>query len=265
MAAKKKIAPFANILTETPIEGVLLIRINRPDKLNALSEATLREIAAALAEAKTDHDVRVVVLTGDQRAFAAGADVGEMQGKSGVEMHTSLRPSYWETIRAFPKPLIAAVSGWCLGGGNELAMCCDMIVASETAKFGQPEVNLAIMPGAGGTQRLTRAVGKAMTMEMALVGRLLTAREALAYGLVNQVVPPELYLEKALDLARIVASKAPLATRLTKESILKTFEMPLEQGLAWERRSYLLLFGSEDKEEGISAFLEKRTPTWKGQ
>lgn len=263
--AKKQAKKFENILIETPSEGVRLIRIHRPDKLNALSEATLKEIAAVLAEAKDDESVRVAVITGDVRAFAAGADIAEMVGKSPVEMHSSQRPAYWETIRAFPKPLIAAVSGWCLGGGNELAMCCDMIVASETARFGQPEINLAIMPGAGGTQRLTRAVGKAMTMEMALAGRSLTACEALAFGLVSQVVPAELYLEKALALARVVASKAPLAVRQTKEAILKSFEMPLEQGLAWERRNYLLLFGSQDKEEGVSAFLEKRIPIWKGR
>jgi len=254
-----------NILIETPSDGVCLIRINRPDKLNALSEAVLREIAGALSSARDDDSVRVAVLTGDVRAFAAGADVAEMRGKSAVEMHSSSRPSYWETIRKFPKPLIAAVSGWCLGGGNELALCCDMIVASETARFGQPEINLAIMPGAGGTQRLTRAVGKAMAMEMALAGRTLTAREALALGLVNRVVPPELYLEKALELAEVVASKAPLAARQVKESVLKAFELPLEEGLAAERRNYLLLFGSEDKEEGVAAFLEKRAPRWKGR
>jgi enoyl-CoA hydratase len=253
------------ILIEQPRPYVTLIRINRPEKLNALSEAVLREIAAALSTAREDDSVRVVVITGDVRAFAAGADVAEMRGKSAVEMHDSSRPGYWETFRAFPKPLIAAVSGWCLGGGNELAMCCDMIVASQTARFGQPEVNLAIMPGAGGTQRLTHAVGKVVAMEMALAGRTLTAREALALGLVNRVVPPELYLEKALDLAETVASKAPLASRMIKETVNKAFEMPLEQGLAAERRNYLLLFGSEDKEEGVSAFVDKRTPTWKGR
>jgi enoyl-CoA hydratase len=254
-----------NIRVETPFDGVRLIRINRPEKRNALNEATLREIAAALTEAKADDAVRVAVITGDQRAFAAGADVTEMLGKSPVEMQSSPRPAYWDAIRAFPKPLIAAVSGWCLGGGNELALCCDMIVASQTAQFGQPEINLAIMPGAGGTQRLPRAVGKAVTMEMALAGRSLSAQEALALGLVNRVVAPELYLEKALELARIIAAKAPLAARQIKEAVLKTFELPLEQGLAAERRNYLLLFDSEDKEEGIAAFLDKRSPTWKGR
>lgn len=253
------------ILIEAPRPHVMLIRINRPDKLNALSQLVLREIASALDDAAADADVRVVVITGDGRAFAAGADIGEMQGKSAVEMHASTRPTYWVTLREFPKPLIAAVGGWCLGGGNELAMCCDMIVAGETARFGQPEINLAIMPGAGGTQRLAHAVGKAVTMEMALAGRSLTAREALTLGLVNHVVPPELVLEKALDLAQAVASKSPLAARMVKETVLKAFELPLEQGLAAERRNYLLLFSSEDKQEGVSAFLEKRDPTWKGK
>jgi len=254
-----------NILIENPSNGVRLIRINRPDKLNALNEAALKEIASALNAAESDDSVRAVVVTGDARAFAAGADVSEMQGKSSVEMHSSKRPSYWETIRKFPKPLIAAVSGWCLGGGNELAMCADMIIASETARFGQPETNLAIMPGAGGTQRLTRAVGKAVTMEMVLAGRSLTAYEALILGLVNRVVPVELYLEKALELAALVASKAPLAIRQAKESVQKSFELPLEESLAVERTNYLLLFGSEDKDEGVAAFLEKRAPAWKGK
>lgn len=254
-----------NILVENPSDGVRLIRINRPGKLNALNEATLKEIAAALQGAGSDDMVRVVVLTGDQRAFAAGADVSEMRGKSAIEMHSSNRPSYWEALRLFQKPLIAAVSGWCLGGGNELAMCCDMIIASDTARFGQPEVNLAIIPGAGGTQRLTRAVGKAVTMEMVLAGRTLTAHEALSLGLVNQVVPPELCLEKALELARVVASKAPIAVKQARDSVNRSFELALEDGLALERKNYLLAFSSEDKEEGISAFLEKRSAVWKGK
>jgi enoyl-CoA hydratase len=254
-----------NILIENPADGVRLIRINRPDKLNALNEATLKEIAAALRAVSGDSSVRVVVITGDQRAFAAGADVSEMKGKSAVEMHSSKRPSYWEALRIFPKPLIAAVSGWCLGGGNELAMCCDMIIASETARFGQPEINLAIIPGAGGTQRLTRAVGKAVTMEMVLAGRTLSAHEALTLGLVNRVVPPELCLEKAMELASIVASKAPLAVKQAREAVQKSFDLPLGEGLALERKNYLLAFSSEDKEEGVSAFLEKRPAVWKGK
>jgi enoyl-CoA hydratase len=164
----------------------------------------------------------------------------------------------------FPKPLIAAVSGWCLGGGNELAMSCDMIIASETARFGQPEINLAILPGAGGTQRLTRAIGKAVTMEMVLAGRTLSAYEAFDLGLVNHIVPVELYLQKALELASVIASKAPLAARMAKDAVNRSFEHTLVEGLSMERRNYLLLVESEDRREGITAFLEKRTPHWKG-
>lgn len=255
----------SNIILDTPRPGVTLIRINRPEKRNALNQATLAEIAKALSSLAADDSIKVVVLTGDATAFAAGADVSEMQGKSALEVQSSPRAANWEAVRRFPKPLIAAVSGWCLGGGNELAMSCDMIVASETARFGQPEVNLAIMPGAGGTQRLTRAVGKAVAMEMVLAGRTLTAHEALTLGLVNWVVPPEVYLERAFELAEIIAGKAPVAVRLAKEAVGKAFELPLEEGLAYERRNYLHLFATGDKEEGVTAFLEKRSPQWKGR
>ncbi len=253
------------LIVEYPAEGVALLRINRPEKLNALSEEVIRRIAEGLTRLAADDSVRVVVITGDRRAFAAGSDITEFDGIDPVALLSSPRPGYWETIRAFPKPLIAAVSGWCLGGGNELAMCCDMIIASETARFGQPEVGLAIMPGAGGTQRLTRAVGKAVTMEMVLAGRTLTAEEACALGLVNRVVPAELYLEKALELADRVAGMPPLAVRLAREAVLKAFETPLEEGLAAERRAYTFLFATEDKAEGIRAFLDKRPPQWKGK
>lgn len=253
------------ILIERPYEGVALIRINRPDRMNALNEATLKAIADALTDLAADNEVRAVVLTGDQRAFAAGADVTEMQGKTAVDMLDSPRPAYWNTFKDFPKPLIAAVSGWCLGGGNELAMSCDMIIASETAKFGQPEVGLAIMPGAGGTQRLTRAVGKVVAMEMVLTGRFLSAYEARDLSLINRVVPIEAYLDEALTLAQKVASQPPLAVRLAKEALLRSFELPLDEALDSERRSYYFLYDSEDKVEGIAAFLEKRPPQWKGR
>lgn len=255
----------APILIGQPRPAVGLIQINRPEKRNALNEAVLKAIADALRTFAAEDTIKVVVLTGDQKAFAAGADVAEMQGISPVEMLDSPRPAYWETFRSFPKPLIAAVGGWCLGGGNELAMICDMIVASETAKFGQPEVGLAIMPGAGGTQRLTRAVGKTLAMEMVLAGRFLSAQEAHDLRLVNAVFPVELYLEKALNLAEKIASQPPLAVRLAKESILKVFETSLDEGLAVEKRNYTFLYDSEDKEEGIAAFLEKRSPSWKGR
>lgn len=253
------------VLIERPAEGVGLIRINRPERLNALNETTLKAIAEALAGFAADEAIRVAVITGDQWAFAAGADVAELQGQSSIDMLTGPRAAYWDAIHTFPKPLIAAVSGWCLGGGNELAMSCDLIVAGETAKFGQPEVGLALMPGAGGTQRLTHAVGKAVAMEMVLAGRILSAGEACALGLVNCVVPVEMVLEKALALASTIASRSPLAVRLAKESVLKAFEMPLREGLSYERRHYYFLYSSEDKEEGIAAFLGKRPPQWKGR
>ncbi|MBZ0321286.1 MAG: enoyl-CoA hydratase/isomerase family protein [Anaerolineae bacterium] len=256
-----------NILIERPTDLVGLIRLNRPKQLNALNQATFDELHAALIEFAADDTVRVVILTGNEKAFAAGSDITEMQDKSAVDMldYGEHRMQQWDYLRTYPKPLIAAVSGWCLGGGNELAMACDMIVASETAKFGQPEISLAIMPGAGGTQRLARAVGKMLAMEMVLAGRVLSAYEAESYGLVNKVVPLELYLEKAIELALKVAVQAPVATRLAKEAILKAFELALDDGLVFERRSFYTLFSTEDKQEGFSAYLAKRPPTWKGQ
>lgn len=255
-----------NNLIERPVDFVGLIRLNRPKQLNALNQATFDELHAALIRFAADDTVRVVILTGNEKAFAAGSDISEMQDKSAVDMldYGEHRMQQWDYLRTYPKPLIAAVSGWCLGGGNELAMACDMIVASETAKFGQPEISLAIMPGAGGTQRLARAVGKMLAMEMVLAGRVLSAHEAEAYGLVNKVVPPELYLEKAIELAQKVAAQAPVATRLAKEAILKAFELALDDGLVFERRSFYTLFSTEDKQEGFSAYLAKRPPTWKG-
>jgi enoyl-CoA hydratase len=256
-----------NILIEQPAVHVGLIRLNRPKQLNALSQGTFDELIAALQNFAADDATRVVIITGNERAFAAGSDISEMQDKSAVDMldYGEHRMQQWEYIRTYPKPLIAAVSGWCLGGGNELAMSCDMLIASESVKFGQPEISLAIMPGAGGTQRLTHAVGKVIAMEMVLAGRTLSAREALQYGLVNSVVPVELYLEKAIELAQKVAAQAPVAARLAKEAILKAFELPLDDGLIFERRNFYTLFSTDDKQEGFSAYLEKRHPTWKGQ
>ncbi|GIK64459.1 MAG: enoyl-CoA hydratase [Chloroflexota bacterium] len=256
-----------NILIERPADYVGLIRLNRPKQLNALNQATFDELHATLIKFAADETIRVVILTGNEKAFAGGSDITEMQDKSAVEMldYGEHRMQQWDYLRTYPKPLIAAVSGWCLGGGNELAMACDMIVASETAKFGQPEISLAIMPGAGGTQRLAHAVGKMLAMEMVLAGRVLSAYEAEAYGLVNKVVPLELYFEKAIELAQKVAAQAPVATRLAKEAILKAFELALDDGLVFERRSFYTLFSTEDKQEGFSAYLAKRPPMWKGQ
>ena len=256
--------PSQPVLTETR-GPVGLIRINRPAQRNALTSQVIRGIVEAAEAFDADPAIRALVLTGDDRAFAAGADIRELAGSSTVDQLLGDRLSLWQRFRAVQIPVIAAVSGWCLGGGNELAMACDMIVASETARFGQPEINLGIMPGAGGTQRLTRAVGKVLAMEMALTGRLLTAQEALAHGLVNRVAPVENYLDVALELAATIAAKPPLAVRLIKEAVNQAFETHLAQGLLDERRMFYLLFSSQDQKEGMAAFLEKRQPQWTGR
>jgi enoyl-CoA hydratase len=255
--------PQLILIENTP--PVLTIRLNRPDVLNALNTALMRELVDALEAADADDTVRAVVLTGDAKAFAAGADIREMADASAVEMLLRDQFARWDRIRKVRKPLIAAVSGFALGGGCELAMMCDIIVASETAKFGQPEIGIGVMPGAGGTQRLTRAVGKAKSMEMVLTGAMIGAREAMDAGLVNRVVPVEAYLGEALALAREIASKPPLAVRLAKEAVLKAFDTTIEGGLEYERKNFYLLFATEDQKEGMKAFVEKRKPEWKGR
>ncbi|MFV1859069.1 MAG: enoyl-CoA hydratase-related protein [Anaerolineales bacterium] len=245
-------------------DRVGLVQINRPKALNALNATVMEELAIALEEFDADPDIGAMVLTGDERAFAAGADIKEMADASSVDMLKTDRISRWDRLRKIKKPVIAAVSGWCLGGGHELAMGCDMIVASETAKFGQPEINLGVIPGAGGTQRLTRAVGKALAMEMVLNSRNLTADEALRYGLVNRVAPVELYLENAIQLAHEIAARAPLAIRFAKEAVNNAYETFLADGIADERRSFYFLFSTEDQKEGMKAFVEKRPAEWKG-
>ncbi len=256
--------PHENILVER--EGpVATVRLNRPQALNALNSALMTELADALEGLDADDAIRCTVLTGNERAFAAGADIKEMAGASAIDMLQRQRFTQWERIRKLRKPLIAAVSGFCLGGGNELAMCCDMIVASESARFGQPEINIGIIPGAGGTQRLTRALGKARAMEIVLTGRPITAREAYAAGLVTKVVPVEVYLDEALALAREIAAKPPLAVQLGKDAVLKAFDTTIEQGLDYERKNFYLLFASEDMREGMAAFVEKRRPDFKGR
>jgi enoyl-CoA hydratase len=253
-------------LIKVSSEGyVATISLNRPEVLNALNLQLMDELVAALDLLEVDGGVRCVVLTGNERAFAAGADIKEMAAATAIDMLMRDQFAKWDRIRRFKKPLIAAVSGFALGGGNELAMLCDMIVASETAQFGQPEINIGVMPGAGGTQRLTRAVGKALAMEVVLAGRMLTAREALQHGLVNRVVPVEIYLEEAHRLARAVAEKGPVAAQLAKESVLKAFDAPLQEGLLHERKSFYMLFATEDQKEGMSAFVEKRKPDFKGK
>jgi enoyl-CoA hydratase len=255
---------YTSILVETR-GRVGLVRLNRPQALNALNAAIRIELVQALTDFDRDPEIGAMVVAGDDRAFAAGADIKEMADSSAVEMIQRDTISTFDGLRKIRKPVIAAVSGWCLGGGNELAMSCDMIVASESARFGQPEINLGVIPGAGGTQRLTRAVGKALAMEMVLNNRTLTAAEAQEYGLVNRVVPVERYLEESLELAEQIAARAPLAVRLGKEAVNHAFESFLSDGLKDERRSFYFLFASQDQKEGMQAFIEKRSAEWEGK
>jgi enoyl-CoA hydratase len=255
---------YETILTETH-DRVGLIRLNRPRAFNALNSQLMRELTDALAAFDADDGIGAIVITGNERVFAAGADIKEMSDATPVDMLTSGYIDLFDRIRKVSKPIIAAVSGWALGGGFELAMTCDMIVASESAKFGQPEIGLGIIPGAGGTQRLTRTVGKYLAMEIVLNDRRLSAEEAARFGLVNRVVPVERYLDEALELAQQLAARAPIALRIAKEAVNKALETPLTEGLAYERRVFYLLFATEDQKEGMSAFLEKRKPEWKGK
>jgi enoyl-CoA hydratase len=255
---------FTNILVER--DGpVAIVTLNRPKVLNALNRATMDELVAALEELDRDDAIRCIVLTGSERAFAAGADLTEMAAATPVDMLTGSRFQQYERLRKISTPTIAAVRGFALGGGCELAMLCDMIVAGEGARFGQPEINVGVMPGAGGTQRLTRAVGKARAMEIVLTGRHVTANEAYGMGLISRVVPDEVTLDEARRLALQIAAKPPIAVRLAKESILKAFDTTLEVGLDFERKAFYLLFATEDKVEGITAFLAKRPPTFRGR
>lgn len=247
-------------------EGAVgIVQLYRPEVLNALSTALIDELIAALQAFDADDGIGCLVVTGNDRAFAAGADIKEMAEAGTVEMLQRDNLARWERVRGIKKPIIAAVSGFALGGGSELAMSCDMIIASETAVFGQPEINIGVMPGAGGTQRLTRAIGKARAMEMILTGRHMTAREAERAGLVTRVVPREVYLVEAISLAQEIASKAPLAVRLAKQAVLKAYELPLREGLEAERAAFYTLFSSEDQKEGMRAFVEKRKAEYKGR
>jgi enoyl-CoA hydratase len=243
--------------------GVVLL--NRPQQLNALSDALMDELVQALEELDRDEAIRAIVLGGNERAFAAGADIAELAEASAIDLYYQRRVERWDAIRGLWTPLVAAVSGFCLGGGCELAMSCDLIVASETAQFGQPEASLGIIPGAGGTQLLTRAVGKALAMDVILSGRRLSAREALAAGLVARVVAKEAWLDEAKRVARDIADKGPVATRLAKESVDRAFETTLSAGLEAERRALYLAFASEDAKEGLTAFTGKRKPEFKGR
>jgi enoyl-CoA hydratase len=225
----------------------------------------MEELVSTLEELDKDSDVRCIVITGSEKAFAAGADIKEMADASAIEMLQRDQFARWDRIRKIKKPIIAAVSGFALGGGCELAMTCDIIIASESAKFGQPEINLGVIPGAGGTQRLTRAVGKYKAMEMVLTGSMITAEEAKQWGLVVKVVPNEYLLEEAKNLATMIASKPPVAVRLGKEAIMKSFDTTIEGGLEFERKNFYMLFASDDQKEGMKAFMEKRKAGWKGK
>lgn len=256
---------YQDILVERPVAGVGLVRLNRPQALNALRGQLMEELVSALQQFDQDPTIGAMVITGNERAFSAGADITEMADASATSMLNRGMIERWRRLRSLRKPLIAAISGHCLGGGCELAMLCDIMIAAESAKFGQPEINIGVIPGAGGTQRLTKAVGKSLAMEMVLNDRRITAEEALRAGLVSRVVSVERYLDEAITLAAAIAARAPLAVQLGKEAINKAFELNLLEGMAYEEKLFYLLFASEDQKEGMRAFTEKRKPTWRGQ
>jgi enoyl-CoA hydratase len=255
---------YTSILVETR-GRVGLITLNRPQALNALNNQLMREVMDALEAFDKNEDIGATVITGSEKVFAAGADIKEMSGKTTLQMMDVDHVAVFGRIRTIKKPVIAAVSGWALGAGCELPLSCDMIIASDSAKFGQPEINIGVIPGAGGTQRLVRAVGKAMAMEMILNTRTLSAQEALHYGLVNRVVPVGDYLNVAILLADEIAARAPLAVHAAKRMINHSYESFLADGLAEEKQVFYNLFSSEDQKEGMQAFIEKRKPEWKGR
>lgn len=252
------------VLIET-VAAVGIVRLNRPEKLNALSAEVLAALAQGLESLDADNNIRAIVITGSARVFAAGADIKAMADLSSVEMRKRDTGQYWRRMRAIKKPVIAAVSGWALGGGCELALQCDLIIASESAKFGQPEIKIGIIPGAGGTQRWTKAVGPYRAMEMALTGEPISAQEAYQANLVNKVVPVERYYEVAMELAQLIASRPPLAVQAAKQAVRRGVDATLNEGIDTEREQFLALFDSEDQAEGMRAFLEKRKPNFKGK
>ncbi len=260
---------YKNILVSEIENGsglkVGLIQLNRPDVLNALNIELMKEVVEALESCDKNGEIGCMVLKGNQKAFAAGADIKEMADAGAIEMLLRDQFARWDRIRKIKKPVIAAVSGFALGGGCELAMSCDIIIAAESAKFGQPEINLGVIPGAGGTQRLTKAIGKARAMEMILTGKMFSAEDMFVAGLVTKVVESNIYLEEAIELAKEIASKPTVAVQLAKESILKSFDSTIESGLEFERKNFYLLFATEDKFEGMKAFVEKRKAKWKGK
>ncbi len=254
---------YQQILVETR-NRTGLIQLNRPKVLNALSSAVMQEIGQALQRFEEDDSIGVIVITGNEKAFAAGADIKEMKEKSYMEVYRqNFVTDHWEEVTRCRKPVIAAVAGYALGGGCELAMMCDVIIAADNARFGQPEINLGIIPGAGGTQRLTRAIGKAKAMDLCLTGRLMDAEEAERSGLVARVVPAERLLDEVLDMAEAIADKSLPAVMVCKEAVNRSFESTLAEGVLFERRQFHALFATEDQKEGMSAFAEKRKAQWR--
>ncbi|MDJ0947982.1 MAG: enoyl-CoA hydratase-related protein [Alphaproteobacteria bacterium] len=253
------------VLVEQVADGVRQFTLHRPDALNALNSTLMGELRAAFDAARDDDTVRTVVLTGGTKVFAAGADIKEMAALDVVGSVLDKRIANWLAVRRFPKPIVAAVNGYALGGGCELAMHADVIIAGDNAVFGQPEVNLGLIPGAGGTQRIVRSIGKSRAMKMILSSEFMDADEALTAGLVAEVRPHEASVGRAVALAATIASKPPVAIRLAKEAVLKSFETPLEAGLDFERRAFNILFGTADRQEGIAAFVEKRKPKFTGR
>jgi enoyl-CoA hydratase len=245
--------------------AVGIITLHRPKAYNALNIPLMDQLEKALDGFAADDSVRALVVAGSEASFAAGADIKEMEGMSAKDWASNTHLSRWDKVGKFPKPTIAAVSGFALGGGCELALACDMIVASETAQFGQPEIAIGVIPGAGGTVRLSRALGKARSMELVLTGRRVSAREAFTLGLVNQVVPVESYLSEALKLAERIAQMPPLAVQAAKRSIINALDKPLGEGLCHERGAFYALFDTQDQKEGMKAFVEKRKPVWSGK
>ena len=258
---------FENILVTknySEHKHVALIQLNRPKVLNALSTDLMRDVVEALYLLEDDKDVRVIVLTGNERAFAAGADIGQMMEATPIDQINDNRFRTWKQLSLFTKPIIAAVNGFALGGGCELAMACDFIIAGDGAKFGQPEIKIGTTPGAGGTQRLTRAIGKSKAMLAVLTGEPMDAYEAERAGLVAKVVPAETLMQETFEIAKMIANRAPVAVKLAKESVNMAFESSLKDGMEFERRNFYLTFSSKDQKEGMKAFMEKREPKYEG-
>ena len=257
---------YKNIILKKEGTGVGLIQLNRPEALNALNAALIEELSQALDDLEADKDIGAIVITGNEKAFAAGADIKEMQSNSFMDVYQAdFITRDWERIDQCRKPVIAAVAGYALGGGAEIAMMCDMIIAADTAKFGQPEISIGTLPGAGGTQRLTRAVGKSKAMEMCLTGRLMEAEEAERSGLVARIVPADKLLDDALSVAEKISNMSRPMAMMTKEAVKRAFETSLAEGIKFERRMFHTSFATEDKKEGMAAFIEKRSPKFSGK